>query len=471
MRFKTGLLSLLVLVLGCSSNMSVRYLADGTPEVTGGQSPYTFQATEWSTVDVDANTGTMVEKSKKVENVVLGLRHTCAIDKSAELWCWGNNRYGQTGTAPSGMVLRPVKAGVSSRKYTMVALTDSGTCATTTTNELYCWGYINSWHTVKLEENSWKESRIYGMPGTIQQLTGGFNHMCAMLDSGAVYCWGSNVFGSVTGTLSGAETYTSPVKVEGLEPVNTVVAGQHRTCASGDALYCWGLDLAVGPSYTQSFSIDDLNKAAGFWSDLGYSDPEVSSDAFRSALEQYAVLQKYTLPVKADYIVLGSFQTCVASADVAYCKGVNNFQSSSSVAYSTELVEVKVPVKFKRLTGSGSVLCYGGEITVCSGNLKHLVPEGTVTSLDTLHQFPDMNWKVLEINSWLVVQSRICGIDTDDDLYCWGSSQDTVAGDGGKEANVQPVKIRLADPVQVDKEKYSITVTDRNGRKVTITAN
>ena len=471
MRSKVNLLLLLVLVLGCSSGMSVSYMADGTAKVTGGQSPYTFQAAEWSTVDVDADTGTMTGKSKKVEKVVLGLRHTCAIDKSAGLWCWGNNRYGQTGTEPSGMVLRPVKAGFSARKYTMVALTDSGTCAATTTNEIYCWGYVNSWHTVKLEENSWKENRVPDMPGTIKQLTGGFNHMCALLDSGAVYCWGSNVFGSVTGTLSDVKTYTSPVEVKGLGLIGTISAGQYRTCASGGVLYCWGLDLSVGPSYGQFASIQEASKAAGFWSDLIYSDPEVSSDFFKSALEQYAVLREYALPVKADYIVLGSLQTCVASKGVAYCRGVNNFQSSSSVTYSTEFVEVKVPVKFERLTGSGSILCYGGVVTACSGNLKRLVPEGTVTNLSTLHQFPGMSWKVLEINSWLIVENRMCGIDADDDLYCWGSSQDTVAGDGGKSINLRPIRIQIGDSVYVDTEKYSITVTDREGHGVTITSN
>ena len=471
MKYKAGLLSLLVLVLGCSSNMTVRYTSDGVPEVLGGQSPYTFEATEWSTVDVDTTTGTMVRKSKKVENVVLGLRHTCAIDKSADLWCWGNNRYGQTGTEPSAMVLRPVKAGVSSRKYTMVALTDNGTCATTTTNELYCWGYVNSWYKVKLEENSWKENLVSGVPGTIKRLTGGFNHMCAMLDNGDVYCWGSNVFGSVTGTPSDVRTYVSPVKVEGLGPVNSLSAGQYRTCAGGDVLYCWGLDLSVGPSYRQDMSAEEVSASSGFWNDLWIADPEIESSAFRSALDQYAALKKYTIPVAADHIVLGSLQTCISHETVAYCKGVNNFQSSSSVVYSTEFIKVDVPVKFEQMTGNGSILCYGGEITVCSGNLKHLVTADTMTSLSTLHQFADISWKVLQVNSWVIVESRICGISKDDDLYCWGSSQDTVAGDGGKEANAQPVKVRLADLVEVDKEKYSITVTDRNGRKVTITAN
>lgn len=466
MSTKIGLLLLSVLTLGCSSGMSAIYLADGSVDVRGGQGPYTFKTEEWSTVDIDTNTGAMSLKSRKAANVVLGVRHTCALDTDGGLWCWGNNRYGQTGTEPSGMVLRPVK--VSVRKYTMVAVTDGGTCATTDKNELYCWGYVDSGLGIVLEKNAWKERQVPPMSGTIKQLVGGFNHMCALLDDGTVYCWGSNVFGAVTGTLSDLKTYENPVQVAGLKPASIVAAGQHRTCSGGDSVYCWGLDLAVGPYYAQSTNIQEASKAAGFWSDLFFADTELTSDSSIDIIKQYASLREYALPIVADHLVLGGLQTCAAARGTMYCKGVNNFESPSSVVYSAEFIKVNAPMKFERLTGNGDILCYGGEVTACVGNLDFLVPERTTTGPSILYQFPGIHWQILQPYSWLLIENRMCGISKSGDLYCWGSKQDTVAGDGGDTVNFLPVRIKLGHIVLLENEKYSVTITDSKGRKTVV---
>lgn len=468
MRIKVCALAVLMVATACGSSMTVSYTPDGTAEVLGGEPPYTFRVKEGSTVQVHPETGTMVRVGEKSTEVVLGLRHTCAIDAEAALWCWGHNRYGQTGSSPVAMQLKPVRTGTVPRKYKSVGLTNNGTCAVTTGNELYCWGYVNTWHTVELEESPPGERLVSGLPGTIKQLAGGFDHMCALLDEGDVYCWGSNVFATVTGILSDVREYPNPVRVEGVAGARTIAAGQYRNCAAGEALYCWGWDLSLGSFYSKVTTLQEARAASETWSDLVYADPEVATDALRDALREYATLRVTALPDGADGIVIGGLFTCVFSEGRAWCKGVNSFETSPAAVYSTELLQVGKQFEFERITGGGGVLCYEGAATLCVGDLKHLVPEETSTNGTTPYRFGDVKWNVLRVSSWLIVKSRACGIDDKGVLYCWGSNEDTVAGDGGKGVNPLPVHVNLSDPINLNNETYSITVTDAAGRRVVV---
>jgi alpha-tubulin suppressor-like RCC1 family protein len=75
-------------------------------------------------------------------------------------------------------------------------------------------------------------------------VTAGFAHTCALLEGGAVACWGANEHGQV-GDGTTQDRY-SPVEVALPGPASAVAAGYVHTCAavSGD-VYCWG-DDAVG---------------------------------------------------------------------------------------------------------------------------------------------------------------------------------------------------------------------------------
>lgn len=69
--------------------------------------------------------------------------HTCAIDSSQDLQCWGQNSSGEVGTgkisdAQSAAIAVPTDAILPTS--IMVATANSATCAVTTDHVLWCWG-------------------------------------------------------------------------------------------------------------------------------------------------------------------------------------------------------------------------------------------------------------------------------------------------------------------------------------------
>jgi alpha-tubulin suppressor-like RCC1 family protein len=81
------------------------------------------------------------------------------------------------------------------------------------------------------------------MPGPAVEISAGYAHTCAVLESGDVFCWGSNTDAQIATAATG--TFFAPHKVD-VDPKETrfiaVAAGSAHTCAVTDAhtVYCWG---------------------------------------------------------------------------------------------------------------------------------------------------------------------------------------------------------------------------------------
>ena len=472
MRYKL-LIVLGFLLTSCSQGFSATYSQDGFVQVAGGQAPYTYEAGEDSQIDVDPVNGKITPKSAKVKAVSAGMRHTCAIDEYSALWCWGNNAFGASGTASKTMELSPVRLGSGSRKYSAVAVAANGTCAAAV-NEVWCWGYVNSWHSllrpgIELDVSSLLEYKLADLPANVKQIVGGYDHMCALLHDGSVWCWGGNISGAVTGVLPDNVAYDTPVMLDSLKNIDTIAASEYRTCAAGERLYCWGWDFVIGPDIDKSKSVQEAMIRLSMWTKLVYSDPEVATPAFKEALILYATMRDYALPGRVDTIVLGGTRTCVTSSGKIYCKGINVFEPTNPIIYASELVPLTSARAFSEVFGAGNILCYTGESTQCSGNLESITVAGIETNARTLVEPSSNSWKILRIVSWFDVENRICGVDEYDDLYCWGSVKDTVSGDGTANMYASPVRVHLRDNTDLDEGTYTIVVTDAVGRATTLT--
>jgi len=88
-------------------------------------------------------------------------------------------------------------------KATSIAAGYFHTCALSTTGAVYCWGN-NVWG--QLGNNSTTDShvpvQVAGVGGTgflsgIASIAAGYFHTCAVSTTGAVYCWGDNVYGQL----------------------------------------------------------------------------------------------------------------------------------------------------------------------------------------------------------------------------------------------------------------------------------
>jgi alpha-tubulin suppressor-like RCC1 family protein len=139
--------------------------------------------------------------------VVTGSLHTCALLDNGAVRCWGNNLSGQLGygnTTSIGGVNTPAQVGdiPLGATATQLAAGRFHTCALLDTGNVRCWGnnfegQLGYGNTLFIGDNETPETAgdVDLGGATVVQIGAGAAHTCALLDTGAVRCWGAAFFG------------------------------------------------------------------------------------------------------------------------------------------------------------------------------------------------------------------------------------------------------------------------------------
>ena len=164
----------------------------------------------------------------------------CALSQeSGSIFCWGQDTLSQAESAQQVTL-----NGQPSKEFIQLAVTADQVCGVQGSERtLYC--------TASLDPTLKKIELIPAVTDTgkalkgVVSLSGGQRHLCAVNESGQLYCWGKNE-SSQFGTKSPLES-TNPIliqlKNDHLGRVNRVAAGDHHTCVSSPdeaSLYCFG---------------------------------------------------------------------------------------------------------------------------------------------------------------------------------------------------------------------------------------
>jgi hypothetical protein len=172
--------------------------------------------------------------------------HTCAISTTNSIYCWGFNSSGQIGLTPpiggdcvyDGNDYCPKPIGVEGLPGTLTSLTAGAgfTCGLNATGTAYCWGG-NSYISASYEPNA--------VGGAVQfsKISAGENFMCGIESaSGTASCWGYNGYGNLGNNDGTHTTQTSPSGVYGGSVFVDISAGPANTCgvANSGIAYCWG---------------------------------------------------------------------------------------------------------------------------------------------------------------------------------------------------------------------------------------
>ncbi len=332
-----------------------------------------------------------------------GADHNCAINSVGELWCWGSNLNGELGDGTMMDSTVPVRESTNLTTWAQVTAGGAHTCAVTTGGELYCWGngffgQLGGGTTGVQQSNPTRETTN---ATNWSAVAAGGDHTCAIDNTGGLFCWGANFAGQIGDGTTGVDR-PSPTGIGG-GPWEAVVGGGAHTCAtSGGELHCWGSNVG---------------------GQLGVGD---TND--RAAPTRVGVDTDWASPAA------GSDDTCSSKSDGSmWCWGVNldgqlgvgdtvDRSSPTQVGVDTDWGDVEIPVIGAHACGvkAGIVVCWGanveGQLGVPS---SRSAPAGEIDAGSTWTSVSAFGGE--DVDVMLGFSSYGCGIKNGAP-WCWGWS-------------------------------------------------
>lgn len=193
--------------------------------------------------------GVPLTVSGPVLAVDAGGNHTCAATPTGTANCWGYGFYGQLGhdavsdsSVPTTVVRLDNSVASAAENAIGLALGFDHSCAILQSGGAKCWGRN---HLVQLGTGAidppqlTTPENVYQV-STASRIASGAFHSCIVLQTGAVQCWGANDFGALGNSDPAHSSF--PKTVAGITAAARVSAGLNHTCAllSSGIVQCWG---------------------------------------------------------------------------------------------------------------------------------------------------------------------------------------------------------------------------------------
>lgn len=163
--------------------------------------------------------------------VSAGTAHTCAVTTDDRAYCWGYNGSSEIGDGTSELRTRPVPVAGGLR-FKLVTAGNSITCGITTGDLAYCWGGGPSGGPTPTP-----------VPGGLhwRAIDAGLDFACGLTEPDSLaYCWGVNSWGQLGNGTRRARTLPTPVA--GGRVYRSITTGVTHTCAvtPSNLAFCWG---------------------------------------------------------------------------------------------------------------------------------------------------------------------------------------------------------------------------------------
>ena len=379
----------------------------------------------------------------------LGKNHTCTLDGEGTLKCWGTDASGELGRPSIANRACVSRSGVGAKhsciktpttvdlgdgnSATAIALGENYGCAILDDGPLKCWGSNLRGRLGlgdSLSRNSPTDVNLGSGKRAIDISTGG-QHMCAILDDGALKCWGENADGQLGN--GGNTLQRNPVAVTLADNKDVVVvsAGNSHTCAvfNDGTLACWG---------------------ANYEAQLGDGSTSVRNVPTQVTFAD----NKTALTVGA-----GKRHTCAILNDNSLvCWGRNEEgqlgvgSSSNQVCTSSNIACIKTPAAVDLGTDRTAKSIAMGEYHTCAilddnsvkcwgQNAYGQVGDGSTTQRDTpvAVSLPAGRTAVSIHAGW----ENTCAILDDNSVFCWGENLYGQLNDGTTIDRYSPVRMRL----------------------------
>jgi alpha-tubulin suppressor-like RCC1 family protein len=376
-------------------------------------------------------------------SLFLGEIHTCGISGIGGLWCWGSDAARELGqpqqatcVAAGDCSLVPLRVQ-GNQHFVSAALGTSHTCALTDTGAAYCWGTND----LAQYGNGTTSVVPAGTPVAVSgglsfmSLSAGRWHTCGITSTGDTYCWGWDHWGQLgSGTApsdrcpwAGSSTPCSPVpvKVVGNHAFVSIAAAEKKTCGRTAAgdIYCWGLEVG------------------------GTESADCQGGTNNTCTRTPLLMGTTSSATSAGLFMTGGMICGRSAAGAASCLGYSyagEFGNGVAAANSpTIFVSVAGGATFAQVAGGrthicarhadGAATCWGaGNYGSGEPGTDRLAPTAVAGGITfaTLFGSPQ--------------GGTTCGLSTTGRAYCWGDGRFGEVGDGAALVRYEPALVKLA---------------------------
>lgn len=403
--------------------------------------------------------------------------HSCAALTSGSVVCWGKNTNGQLGSGSTVDSASPVTVKLDATtdlmNITKVATGEDHSCALQNSGKIFCWGLNSSGQlgTGTTTNSAFAREISNPLSTAYDEISAGLNHTCALdrdLGQGFVSCWGKNSNGQVGDTTivnKLSPTLVDATFVTARDAIRLGMGGDSSCIVRANSTAaCWGKNdkgqLGDGSTVDKTSprpiatfgSISRIH--AGLSSSCAVTTvPDVRCSG-SNALNQLGnnAYQDSTTPrivsgsAGATQVSVGRAHACALYPDgSAKCWGDNG----STLRLGDADTEIsKIPQKLVTLSNvldvahgldfscavdsSGLVFCWGrnGFGQLGDGSQTSRMFPGAVTGIST----------AVEVEAGA---DSACALLADSSVACWGNNQNAAFGNGTTTSSTLPVATGL----------------------------
>lgn len=201
-----------------------------------------------------------VVDSEVAQSLSAGAAHTCAIDDDTNVWCWGDNQYGQVSADAGDIASSPEDSLTFFDSAVAVSAGGRHSAALIDDDSLTTWGESSAPALGRGDPASSDPYSIVVDAFDAQQVSAGAEHTCGVGTDRGLRCWGTAADGRLG--LDGGDRF-SPVAV-GIDADLVRAGGRHTCVLDGGELRCFGANDS-GQLGVDGASGPEPRQVAGSW--------------------------------------------------------------------------------------------------------------------------------------------------------------------------------------------------------------